>query len=57
MECVPSTLHGCVKYLEDGVAHCIWMDEEPFSHCNLVDLPNDPILPSTYIFLKIIHID
>lgn len=54
MECVPSTLHGCIKYLEDGVVHCIWMDKKPFNHCNMANLPNGPILPSTHIFPKTI---
>lgn len=51
---MPSTLHGCVKYFKDGIGHCIWMDEEPFSHCNMVNLPNGLILPSTHIFPKTI---
>lgn len=57
MECVPHTLHGCVKYLEDGMVNCVWMDEEPFSHCNLIDLPDGPILLSTHIFLETILLD
>lgn len=55
MECVPSTLYGCVEYLEDDMVYYIWIDDQPFSHFNLVDPPNGPILPSTHIFLEIIH--
>lgn len=33
------------------------MDKEPFSHCNLDELPNSPILPSFHIFIDIIHIN
>lgn len=57
MECVPSTLHECVKYLEDGMVHYVCMDEETFSHYNLIDLLDGAILTSTNIFLEIIPLD
>lgn len=57
IECVPSTLHGCIMYLENGVVHCIWMDEESFSHCNLVDFPHYILIISTHIYTKIIHVN
>lgn len=57
MECVLSTLYGCIKYLEDVVVHYVWMDEEPFSNYNFMDIPDGHILPSTHIFLEIIPID
>lgn len=57
MECVPSTLHGCVKYLEDCVVHYVWMDKKPFNHYNMVNLPNGPILASTHIFPKTIPLE
>ena len=57
MECVTSTLHGCVKYLEDNVVYYVWMDKEPFNHCNMANLLDGPILPSTHIFPKTISLE
>lgn len=57
MECVPSTLHGCVKYLEEGIVHYVWMDEEPFNHCNMENLSDGPILSSIHIFFETIPLE
>lgn len=57
MQCVPSTLHGCLKYIENEKVHYVWMNEEPFIHCNNVELSYGDILPSTHIYHKIIHVN
>lgn len=39
------------------MVHYIWMEKEPFSHYNLTNLHDGPILPSTHIFPKTIFLD
>ena len=34
MKCVPSTYHGCLKYVYKDKVHCVFKDPDPYSHCN-----------------------
>ena len=51
MQCVPSTYHNCLKYIHEGVVHCVPGDEYPYTYCNTTYLPNDISLPSTHFFM------
>ena len=46
MKCVPSTYHGCLKYIYKDKVHCVFKDIDPYSHCNLIFDPNKVTLPS-----------
>lgn len=46
MEGVSSLKHGCFKYLYEGKTHYIPLDENLFSHCNLIQTTNPFSIPS-----------
>ena len=46
MECIPSTYHGCLKYIYKDKVHYVFRDLDPYSHCNLIFDPNKVTLPS-----------
>jgi len=50
MQCVPSTYHNYLKYIQDGVVHYVLGDENPYSHCNHTHISGEIALPSTHYF-------
>jgi len=51
MQCVPSTYHNCLKYIHNGVVHCIPEDNNPYSYCNITGIPDGITLPSAHFFM------
>lgn len=51
MKCVPSKYHNCLKYIHDGIVHCVLGDDNPYSHGNTARIPNEITLPSTHLFI------
>lgn len=38
MQFIPLTYHNYLKYIHDGMVHCVLGDENPYSHCNYAHL-------------------
>jgi len=51
MQCVPLTYHNCLKYIHNGIVHCVLGDDNPYSHCNTTGIPDEITLPSTHFFM------
>lgn len=57
MKCVPLTYHNFLKYIHEGMVHCMPGDANPYSYNNGAYLSKEMALPSTYYFIMPIPLE